>query len=54
MEHILELLHEGTAVWIFCMAVALLLYCFGCMENQHDFVKQNIYEQHMISGMALD
>ncbi len=54
MEHILELLYEGASVWLFCMAAALLLFCFGCMDHQHEFVKQNIYEQHMIYGTVLD
>ena len=54
MEHILELLYEGTAVFIFCMAAALLLYGSGCMNRQHDYVKSNIYEQHMFLGAEMD
>ncbi len=54
MEHVLELLYEGAVVWIFCMAAALMFHCFGCMDRQTEYVKENIYEQHTLYGSLLE
>ena len=54
MEHVLELMYEGACVWIFCLGVALMMYCFGEMDQQYQFVKANIYEQHMMDGSFID
>lgn len=54
MEHIFDILYEGASVWIFCIATALLFSCFNQMNLQTDYVKANIYEQHMLYGVAID
>lgn len=54
MEHVLEFLYEGAAVWIFCMAVAVLFSCSECMKGQHDYVKANIYEHHRYVGIQME
>lgn len=54
MENILESLYEGAAIWIFCIATALLFRCFDYMDRQTVFVKENIYEQHMLYGAEID
>lgn len=54
MEHIVEILYQGAEIWIFCMAVTLMFSCFSHMDKQTDYVKANIYEQHMLYGAEID
>ena len=54
MEHILESFYEGFGVFVFCMAVALLFIYSDYMDKQANYVKTNIYEQHMLYGAKID
>ena len=54
MEHVLELMYEAVSVWIFCVATALMFYCFSEANMQCKFVTMNIYEQPIIYGAAID
>ena len=54
MEHILESFYEGFGVFVFCMAVGLLFTYSAYMAQQANYVKANIYEQHMLYGAKID
>lgn len=54
MEHIVDFLYEGAEIFIFCLAAALMLKGFVYMDRQTDYVKTNIYEQHMLYGAEID
>lgn len=54
MEQVLESFYEGFGVLIFCIAVGLLFTCFSSMDKQTNYVKINIYDQHMLYEADID
>lgn len=53
MEYGLELLYQGMAIVLFCIAIGLLIWLFGNLNDLEQEAKKNIYENHVLYSVQV-